>query len=434
MKSFVTIRVVLFFVCFITIVETTECFAFEISVSKDNQYFINGEINSYLQDNRNRTNILFPEDSENRISEEKVAALRFEGEILGFFWRYRFEYKKEDENDYDTDSVLQEFSRTFSLTDSVELVAGKRMISWSVGYSFTPLGFFQKEVDALDITDRFGVQEGVPLLAAAYFLDNVDIVVVASNDFEDDPDGFNKGVRQVGLKLNTAIDDFSLSIVMQQPENQKTGIGTSLTYAWANNTLGVGFHGSCFLREGTRRPLHKQIYEKEIDFATADPYDDYRLTDGKLYPRWVLGSQITFEDDLEIILEISHDERGLNNEQWDHFLSMIDFHKEAQQLPGFGSISKLNIGFDSLTFEKLRARQDYFFARVSKKIESWSLNQLFIIGIADESYISSTSVNYRFNDDLDFEISINQFVGSENSEFGLYPLSSSLRSGVVFLF
>jgi hypothetical protein len=56
-----------------------------------------------------------------------------------------------------------------SAADWLDVEAGKRLLSWGVGYGFAPAGLLDPPLDATDPTDRLGLNEGRRLVRADVF-------------------------------------------------------------------------------------------------------------------------------------------------------------------------------------------------------------------------------------------------------------------------
>jgi hypothetical protein len=360
-------------------------------------------------------------------SERTEFALGLEGSWWDFFWRYRISAVR-TADEWSDEAVLRELSRTFDLSPSVQLLIGKRILSWSVGYAFTPLGFFQAETDFFDITDTYGSSEGLPLIALALYRTDWDLSVVYSDDVGQEADGFNRGRRQWGAKVHWMIDQGSFSLILQQPEPQPPGFGFSFT---ATGPKGLGFHGSAFTRRGTRRPIHQSILLKQLQFDLEDPYGDHRIDENRWYPRGVLGLSSMDGQLVDITLEAIYDSRGLSADQWHHFNQLIDYHRNDAPVWLPSEVRDLNLGYDAQTLNSYRSRQHYLFLRIGKTLESITISQSFLIGTDDSSGISRSTIQYASDQDWGIELTGSHYWGAPGTESDLTPWQNTVFLGTT---
>lgn len=360
-------------------------------------------------------------------------AIVLEGSIEGLSWRLRGTATPERANgDWDTEwnADVQELARSFDLGRDWQLVIGKRTLSWDVGSGFLPLGFFQKEIDFSDLEDRYGRTEGLPLVGLTYFGSAWDLSAVYSWDFENDQDGFNRGLRQWAVNANLSWRGTRFSAVIQQPEDQRVGFGAAFSMV-----LGAEFevHGSGFARRGTRRPIHRLVDRKELGFIRGDPFSDARIHDSRWYPRSLLGIQWTGRSKLSLIVEWFHDARGLDDGEWDHWQDLIAFHD--RQVPGVPREARqANLAQDARILLRTGTRQNYLFVHLRRPFGDIEATVSTIVDLAGASAFVNGRIVWsppgRWSADLFF----NAAVGPSGSEYRMTPLRWSGGLSVIFRF
>ena len=332
----------------------------------------------------------------------------------------------------DGDFDIQELSYEFVVPDGYRLSLGKLSESWHVGYAFHPLGFFETELNRDDLSERFKRSEGLPTIVGGYLADSWDMTLTYSDDTLNTRDGFNRGLRQWGARLGMlSRSGLETSLVMQKPEHQKIGFGGSAVYVFGNS---LEVHGSVFARQGTRRPLHKGIQNGELTIYTADPYEEARLKDDKWYARSLVGLQWTSDDQINVVLEWSHDRRGLNSNQWDQWKNMVNFHASSGSLGVSTAGVNGNLKYDAQTLLETGTRQDYIFMRVTKGGWDWTPEASVLFGVADASAIWSARLAYTAATDWDAEVFSQFSTGSSNSEFGISPNKGTLGAALRYHF
>ena len=330
-----------------------------------------------------------------------------------------------------TDVVLQELSREWIAGKNLRLLVGKSVLSWDVGFSAQPLGFFQTEQDFRDITDRFGRSEGLPLIALTWLGESGSVAVVYSNDFENAPDGFNEGLRQWGLNVVYDLPGLTVSGVVQQPEDQRLGLGGSISGVAGSR---YAFHGSVFVRRGTRRPTHRSIETQELVFWNSDPYGSFRRHDDRYFARWVIGGRVTPDPWSEFLVEWVHDDRGFDRAEWRRFLKLVDFHRWGGTADVPQESVAANLLHDGQALIRNGARQDYLYVRYSRQIERSSVAISAFVGVADGSFIPAVSADLAKVGRLVLGARASAFVGSGSSEFGMIALDWIIDASVRYDF
>ncbi len=312
---------------------------------------------------------------------------------------------------------IQELSYEFDFASDYRLSIGKLSESWHVAYAFHPLGFFEPEINRDDLSQRFMKAQGLPSIVAGYGAEKWDIAFVYSNDFENERDGFNKGLRQWGGRLGMLSENgLETSVIIHKPEQQKMGFGGSAIQVFGN---ALEMHGSFFMRKGTRRPVHTSVNDDSLAFYTKDPYQEYRRDDGKWYPRGVLGLQWTSNNLINSVIEWSHDERGLDNKQWQHWKRLVRFHANTTGVSSAAVTG--NLKYDASTLLTSGARQDYIFLRLTKGGWDWAPEASVLVGVADGSAIWNARLAYTAATAWDADIYARISTGNGGGEFAIGP-------------
>lgn len=76
--------------------------------------------------------------------------------------------------------ALREAWAVVSLTDRIDLTAGRKILSWGTGYAFNPSGFVNPPKDPRDPSDRLDLRQGAELIQFDYILSDHAVNVVYS--------------------------------------------------------------------------------------------------------------------------------------------------------------------------------------------------------------------------------------------------------------
>ena len=360
-------------------------------------------------------------------------ALSLEGLMSGINWRLRFDHQQDyDKPGSNSRLSVQEFSKTFSLSNYLHATIGKTQLNWDSALSHQVLGFFQRDTNFSDLTDNFALSEGLPLLSLSYLREKWDLTLVYSNDFLNDPDGFNQGLSQYAANVTFDIGRTTTSIIAQKPGGQRTGIGITTNVDLSDYLVA---YGSFFVRKGTRRPISSLIRDDVVDIAIDNPNGSHRIASLTRYTRFVLGINAATTTDYSVIVEFSFDKRGLDKAEWRRYLDLISAHREAATADD-ASIRYLgfaNLAFDAEILLPQGARQKYIFTQITKTGRQYRGSFFLRYGL-DESALLGTNFDYALTDRLRTGFISNFFVGGETTEYGLLPVHSEMRAYLQFYF
>lgn len=310
---------------------------------------------------------------------------------------------------------LQELAKTFPIGDRVSIAVGKRVLSWDVALSSTPLGFFQRTPDLSDVTDRFERTEGLPLIAVSYVGSVVDMTVVYS-------DRFTRRSQQTALNVTGNFSSGTYSLVLQKPEDEALGIGLSLV-ASPHDSLTVNVSG--ITRRGSIRPISQRVLDRALGSDVADPNGEWRRNASQRFTRWVAGLQWAPSPTASWIAEWSHNDAALNRDDWNFWTQLVAYHRSPEVLT---PLQTANLAFDAQTLIPAGARRDYLFVRHARAVGRNTFSLLTRRNMDDGSTIAGASIDHTFNKTLIGGISLTYLLPhGSNSELHYVPVSSSVQ-------
>lgn len=211
--------------------------------------------------------------------------------MAGVTWRVRTQTSTSRSNgsaSTHSEFRLQELARTFHLTDHWSFIAGKRVLSWDVGFSATPLGFFQRAADLTDPSDQFERAEGVPLIALSYIGSAMDATVVYSDGDNVYSEGLSRHRDQLAANFTWTSDSGSYSLVVHKARDQRVGMGAAASITLTDH---VSVHGSAFARK-----------------RSTDTLPSLNAHLPEHHNQWVVGLQWVPASKLHVLLEWTHDD------------------------------------------------------------------------------------------------------------------------------
>jgi len=166
-----------------------------------------------------------------------------------------------------------------SATDGLDIEAGKRLLRWGVGYGFAPAGVLDPPRDVTDPTDRFGVNEGRPIVRADLFRGASSLTVAAASS------------RTVAARARTVLPGgVEVALIASAAEGMRPSWGGTITHV-----------------VGQQLEWHAEVVEQQAKDARAISA--------------VAGVQYTFRAGVNVVLEYHRNGRGLNDAEWSATLS-----------------------------------------------------------------------------------------------------------------
>jgi hypothetical protein len=300
-------------------------------------------------------------------------AIGARGDLAGVSWRMRVErtsMQTNGDSDAEADWRLQELSKTFALGERTSLIVGKRVISWDVSLSSTPLGFFQRMPNLTDVADRSEQAEGLPLVALAYVGPRMDVTWVYSDDTLHDDNRGNRGLRQAAVNLTRTWGRGSYSAILQKPFGQAIGTGVAASIT-ASDSVTLQMSGI-------------------VRGAQA---------------RWVAGAVWAPSPATNIVLEWSRDD----------------------------SAALANVGVEGQWLMP-STKRDYAFVRVAGSVWGMGASLVTRTNLDDGSTFSSLSVDRTFGTNVLAGITASRYFASAGGELSFSPVRSTVEVWCKYAF
>jgi hypothetical protein len=345
----------------------------------------------------------------------------------------------QESSQFDNESqiFLQRIKFRWDISRNTDLTFGKLNERFDEGLSFHPLNFFEDNLQGMDFEDKRGRETGFPLIKMSVVENDWSMRLIYSDDTDEDAayqyinanNGYNRGLRQWVATLRYYVGSATLNLIAQKPQDQEVGIGSSFTQVIGNN---VALYGSWFARRGTRVPIHRNVFlEQSTDYTANDvyieesPISDYRINENSLYHRWLLGASWTSDSLFSASIEWSHDDRGMDNEQWGYWKSVVAFHNSLND----DDARSINLAYDSAVL--LYRRQDHLFLKLSKPLYDCNVSVSALMGV-DKSVVSGARVAYQGATEWEAWFDVSLRSGSTYSEFGSVSSSSETSLGLRY--
>lgn len=257
--------------------------------------------------------------------------------------------------------------------------AGKKVVSWDVGFGFRPNDVVQQETRRTLTNDTL---EGRPLLMAEHFDAETAWSLVWVNPTEHRA---NTGAQEGALAARVyqragAVDWHGF---LRQGEHTGTSLGAAASWI-ASDALEL--HAS------VRTYAHADTSNSANTGTTLSTTNPWRASQSDAGTQILLGGTWTHESQVSVMMEAWRDETALTDAQWN------SWNNRNRALPLWASKGVPaaaiagNLAWQSSAFSASKnLRQDNLFARVSWQHERWQTALDVLYTPADQGHITTAS-------------------------------------------
>jgi hypothetical protein len=258
--------------------------------------------------------------------------------------------------------------------------AGKKVVSWDVGYGFRPNDVVQQETRRTLVAEP---QEGRPLLMGEHFDADSAWSLVWVNPTQDH-DAIGASEAALAARWYTRSGAVDWHAFARQGEHTGTSLGAAVSWVASD---AIELHAS------VRAYQHADSLASAANgtaLVTGNPWHPTRLDSGG---QWLIGGTWTNESQVSLLLEAWHDDTALSDAQWDAW------RNRNQGLPvwlsrGIPAAAVAgNLAWQASAFGAAsNLRQDNLFARLSWQHERWQTALDLLYSPADQGLTATASV------------------------------------------
>ncbi len=308
--------------------------------------------------------------------------LSLNGDISGFEYQLKYASKT-------AKSTLQTLFYIVDIDDNLSLQVGKFIENWQLGYNANPLNLTDPYHPS-DNNDDLNEKLGINAVAIRYINNDISVDLYAGDDDRARDAVRGYGYKSQGMRLGyTLNDDTDISIIAQKKQGVKVGFGAGFRYIANNNSK---IYASFFSRKGTALARLN---------PTTGIINTDRTDDDKRYTRSMLGWHWTGDNNFNVIIELSNDERGMDQSAWEKFNN-----------PALGAAGLALVRPEGL-------RQYYRFFRLGKIMAQHEVSLSRRLS-ADNSALNILKWRYDLTQNLQLNTSFSQTSGAPNSEYKTY--------------
>jgi hypothetical protein len=341
---------------------------------------------------------------------------------------------------------MNELFFNFFLGERLELDLGKEIIRWGTGYAWNPTGLISPLKDCRDPTDRLEMSKGLEMVKLNLFLGGVTITGVAlpELDFPREQAYLPRWKRTDWAgKIYKLVKDVDLSLVAFGGGESKTVLGMSFSRVLGNN---LELHGEIAGKQGSENfYLEKKSEEYAVSgtlFPRIYEYSKSRIDEKKIYSQYVLGSQYTFQNGINLALEYFHNGEGYNNEEWSDIIEFLRYSNQALNddrytLENGENAGKIYlVGANGYLNSLTGVRRNYLFLRgyIPSVFRHSDLEIILVNSLDDGSFVIIPTLSYEPLGYLSFYLLTNIFLGDGESEFGILYENYTVDLGVNLFF
>jgi len=390
--------------------------------------------------------ILDLERGHNLISFNLFCDADWKNKIKGHLNLHAFYDTQEGDSVRDVEVNINELFFNFFLGERLELDLGKEIIRWGTGYAWNPTGLISPLKDSRDPTDRLEMSEGLEMVKLNLFLGGFTITGVAlpELDFPREQAYLPRWQRTDWAgKIYKLVKDVDLSLVAFGGGESKTVLGMSFSRVLGNN---LELHGEIAGKQGSENFYLGKKSEEYTISGTLVPrvyeYSQSRTDEKKIYSKYVMGSQYTFQNGINLALEYFHNDEGYNNEEWSEIIEFLKYSNQALnddrydlgngQNMGNIYLSNANGHLNSLT----GVRRNYLFLRsyIPTIFRCGNLEIIMVNSLDDGSSVIIPTLSYEPLGYLSLYLLMNIFLGNGESEFGILYENYTVNLGLKLFF
>ncbi len=309
--------------------------------------------------------------------------------------------------------------------DNALLSAGKKVVSWDIGYAFRPNDLVQQEARR-PLVQR--TLEGRPLLMLEGFGDDSAWSVV----------GFEKKPRaQDAAPLAPSENVIAARLYKRKgaadlyafgASGSRTGASIGGAFSWVL-TDSIELHAS-YRRVG--RYNLKALIAPVDGLARLSPYATVRMgsTDQAL-----IGMTWTNESKLSLIAEAWFDGTAPSDASWNVWSRRNDTIRQLSGRGGLGAGSAIagNLGWQAGQLSATPLRRTQLFLRTSWTYERWEPALDFLYSPADRGLVITLGVGWK-SDKARLDVGARAFGGAKNALYAQVPYRSVIYLGLTTFF
>jgi hypothetical protein len=329
--------------------------------------------------------------------------------------------------------AVREASVDLNLTDQIDLMIGKKILKWGTGYAFNPTGVVEPARLPSDPTDRLKLNDGRNVVSVTGLAGRSSFTFVYLNDFQIRNSNFYPDRSEIAARVYTYLNGLDLSAIAHYRAGDRLEAGINYSFVIGDN---LEIHGEALGKRGTSQEYENPVISGDgIKFYNDYPYQALYYNSDKMFWKFLIGGQFTFDDGINIVLEYYHNDDGLSKAEWKRWLDFVRFHNNIQNgtypvprellMP-----SKYNLLWSLKTLSPRGTMMDYIFVRIYYSESNWNFELLSMINGADLSVVLIPAFTFKFSENFSVYLRYSGFAGSGDSEYRNMFLKGSLTLGL----
>ena len=335
--------------------------------------------------------------------------------------------------DYQFD--LREFFIDIPLTGEIDVTLGKKILKWGTGYAFNPTGVVEPQRTPSDPSDRLGQNDGRKLVAVNAFSGKSSLTLAYLNDARLESSRWTWGTQELAFHAYAFMGGLDLSLVGHYREGDPIEAGLNWSYVIGSS---LELHGEVLAKKGSSTLYHPAVEIDDLQrIYSSDPSSPLEQNSPRIFTKWLLGGQYTFENGANVTLEYYHNSDGLNKSEWNRWMKFVKFHNDIQrgliaEPPALVELSRYNLLWALQTLSSRGTMSEYIFGRAYYATGNWSFELLALLNVLDASAATVPSVSLRISENFSLYGRWTSFLGASDSEFGALFSTHTFSLGIRF--
>jgi hypothetical protein len=331
------------------------------------------------------------------------------------------------------DFSVRELALDVSLGESLDLVAGKKILRWGTGYAFNPTGVVEPQRSPSDPSDRLNQNDGRNLVSLTGFFGKTSITAVYLNDARYANSSFRWGDNELAVRAYSFLGGLDISLVGHYREGDRLEVGANSSYVIGDN---LELHGEILGKRGSSGLYHPIITsDNPAQIFGSYPYLPLFADSRRIFLKTLIGGQYTLEDGVNIALEYYHNSEGLSVQEWQRWMNFVKFQDAVQRgavpvPPDLIVPSRMNLLWSLLTLSTRGTMRDYLFARGAYADDTWGCEVICFMNANDQSIVAIPTLTWKASLSLSVYVRYTAYAGRDGSEFGSLFTTGSLTLGL----
>jgi len=301
--------------------------------------------------------------------------------------------------------------------DNWELIAGRKISSWGVGYGFRPLDVIQQyDQQTTSLQSMIGKNQ----FALEYFADMSSWSLLWENPFPKDDEVENRRLQSFVAKYSTSKESHDVHALLRYNNENKLQLGLGGIQIISDS---ISLHGSLLVSQQYQKQIHAFAGQSTFFISSNDPYITKKYNNGL---QALVGLSWSGISKHNVIAEYWYDEMAYTRQQWEEHFRLA---KQLQTMLKQSTIPKEliygNIAWTANATQAQSLAQHNLMIRWNYDADNWKPTINILLSPDDKSNMTTLSITRVYNL-FKLEAGMRIFNGTNDSVYGGLIVSNNV--------